>query len=322
MAPLDSSFRLDTFKSSPAPVGLERQCTLRTQAQCAGVGVHSGQKVTLKLFPAAPNSGITFIRTDLSGDARIIPAQWDHVADTKLCTVLGNDHGASVGTVEHLMAALRAMDIDNATIELDGPEVPIMDGSAAPFVFLIEMAGTVEQAAPREWLEILRPVTVEHDGKRASLSPATMPSFAVEIDFASAAIARQRYSLTVTDHGFKTQISRARTFGFLEEVDHLRKLGLARGGSLHNAIVIQGDEILNKDGLRYPDEFARHKLLDAIGDLALAGAPILGHFEGIRTGHALNNKLLRAVYADPTAWRLATRPHPALGNDMRLRAAG
>lgn len=283
------------------------QRTLYGVTQCTGVGVHSGKEVTLRLHPAPEDHGIMFVRTDLAPGKNIIPALWNHVVDTQLCTVIGNEHGATVGTVEHLMAALRALNIDNVRVELDGPEVPIMDGSAAPFVFMIEMAGIREQSEPRQWIEILRPIEVEHNGKHAALLPSELPMYNVEILFKSPLIDRQSYDFALSAAGFKGQISRARTFGFLEEVDQMRKMGLAQGGSLHNAVVISGDQVLNEDGLRYDDEFVRHKLLDAIGDLGLAGAPIRGTFSGYCTGHALNNKLLRALFADRGAWRMVTR---------------
>ncbi|MEJ0063073.1 MAG: UDP-3-O-acyl-N-acetylglucosamine deacetylase [Alphaproteobacteria bacterium] len=316
MTPLDTipfvARRQDNFR----PLPLVMQNTLRGTAQCTGVGVHSGEIVTLKLHPAPADHGIVFVRTDLPAGQNTIPATWDSVMDTRLCTVIGNATGATVGTVEHLLAAMRAMDIDNALVEIDGAEVPIMDGSSAPFVFLIEMAGIIEQDEPRQWIEILKPVQVDLDGKRAALVPGDQSVFNVEILFKSPVIDRQSYDFAVSPAGFKGEISRARTFGFLEEVDQLRKMGLARGGSLHNAIVINGDKIMNEDGLRYHDEFVRHKLLDAIGDLSLAGAPILGSFEGYCTGHALNNKLLRALFADASAWRMVTRPNMDAQTDL------
>ncbi len=298
------------------PVALELQRTLFGSTQCTGVGVHSGAPVTLRLLPAPADSGIVFIRTDLPEGQNVIPAQWDKVVDTRLCTMLGNAQGATIGTVEHLLSALRALNIDNAIIEIDGPEVPIMDGSAAPFVLLIEMAGVQEQDAPRQWLEILKSVEVQHDGKVATLLPADQASFSVAIKFDSSVIAEQSYDLAVSAASFKGEVSRARTFGFLAEVEQLRKMGLARGGSLHNAIVISDDKVLNEGGLRYSDEFARHKLLDAIGDLSLAGAPILGAFNAFCTGHALNNKLLHALFADRSAWRLTPRPDPMAMADL------
>jgi UDP-3-O-[3-hydroxymyristoyl] N-acetylglucosamine deacetylase len=281
------------------------QRTLRGTAECTGVGVHSGSKVTLRLLPAPEDSGIVFIRTDLHNGARRIPARWDHVIETRLCTVIGNAAGSRVATIEHLMAALRAYNIDNAIIEIDGAEVPVMDGSSDPFVFLIEMAGVAVQKSPRREIHVLKSVQVKENGKHARLDPAAEPRFSFEIDFDQKSIATQSYDFTLSPTGFKTEIGRARTFGFYEEVDQLRRLGFARGGSLDNAIVIKDDQVINEDGLRYGDEFVRHKLLDAIGDLALAGAPVHGHFRGHCSGHALNNQLLRALFQDPSAWRLA-----------------
>lgn len=281
---------------------LARQHTLGSVVQCSGVGVHSGEKVTMRLVPAAADTGIVFVRTDLKNGARAIPALWNNVVDTQLCTVIGNSHGGRVATIEHLMAALRAASIDNALIEIDGAEVPVMDGSADPFLFLIEMAGVVEQTAPRREIVILKPVEVAANGKRAVLTPADNQQFRFDIAFNRAPIQNQSFDFTLSHAGFKNQIGRARTFGFFEEVDQLRKLGFARGGSLQNAIVIKDNAILNEDGLRYGDEFVRHKLLDAIGDLALAGAPIRGEFYGNCSGHALNNQLLRALFAAPDAW--------------------
>jgi UDP-3-O-[3-hydroxymyristoyl] N-acetylglucosamine deacetylase len=280
------------------------QRTLAKAVECSGIGVHSGAKVNMRLIPAEADTGIVFFRTDLLNGARTIPARWDHVVDTRLCTVLGNDHGGKVGTVEHLMAALHACGVDNVTIEIDGGEVPVMDGSSESFVFLIEVAGTVAQAAPKRVLEILAPVEVEHNGKTARLLPADAQSYNVTIAFDRAPIKTQSCDLTLTPANFKGQISRARTFGFFEEAEQLQKMGLARGGSLDNAIIIKGDSILNEGGLRYDNEFARHKVLDAVGDLALAGMPIRGRFEGYCCGHALNNQLLRALFATPSAWRM------------------
>lgn len=280
------------------------QHTLKTAIDCTGVGLHSGQRVSMTLTPAAPDTGIVFLRTDLPAERALIPARWDLVTDTRLCTVVANAQGASVGTVEHLMAALRGCGVDNAVVELDGPEVPIMDGSSAPFVFLIECAGLQAQAAPRRVIRVLKEVRVQDGDKRVSLSPAHASTFEVEIDFQSAAIRRQEGILRLTaPDSFKTEVGSARTFGFLHEVEAMRKAGLARGGSMENAVVINGDRVMNEGGLRFTDEFVRHKILDAVGDLYMAGAPILGHFHGVRPGHAMNNLLLRALFADSSAWR-------------------
>jgi UDP-3-O-[3-hydroxymyristoyl] N-acetylglucosamine deacetylase len=233
-----------------------------------------------------------------------IPARWNQVVDTKLCTMIGNADGVTIGTVEHLMAAFAGAGVDNATVEIDGPEVPIMDGSADSFVFLIECAGIVEQSAASKRIKVLKRVTVSTEHACASLSPAPVASIDFALDYASPAIGRQEKSVILNQGAFKRELSRARTFGFVEEVEHLRKAGLARGGSLDNAIVIGENRVLNREGLRYGDEFVRHKMLDAIGDLYLAGAPIEGRFLGVRSGHALNNQLLRALFADEGAWAL------------------
>jgi UDP-3-O-[3-hydroxymyristoyl] N-acetylglucosamine deacetylase len=280
------------------------QQTLAKAVECSGIGVHSGTLVNLRLCPAPENTGITFVRTDLVNGARSIQARWDNVVDTRMCTVIGNSHGGTVATIEHLMAALHACGIDNAIIEINAGEVPVMDGSSDSFVFLIEVAGTVEQNALRREIEILAPVTVEHEGKRASLTPFDSARYSVTIDFNRAPILTQSCDVTLSAANFKNNISRARTFGFFEEVEQMQKAGLGRGGSLDNAIVIKGDAVMNKDGLRYSNEFARHKVLDAIGDLALAGMPIRGHFQGHCCGHMLNNRLLKALFADKAAWRM------------------
>lgn len=281
-----------------------RQQTLRSAISCTGVGLHSGSKTSLTLHPAPADSGIMFRRVDVRGKESEIAAIWSNVSDTRLNTCISNEEGVSVRTIEHLMSALAGMGVDNAVIEIDGEEVPVMDGSAAPFVFLIECAGLVEQAAPRQVIKLLKSVTVTDGDKIASLRPADHFTLSVDIDFPAAAIGRQQVSLTLESATFKAEISNARTFGFEQEVEAMRAAGLGRGGSLDNAVVISGDgsRVLNEDGLRYGDEFVRHKLLDALGDLALAGAPLEAHFSGARTGHALNNRLLHALFADSTAW--------------------
>jgi UDP-3-O-[3-hydroxymyristoyl] N-acetylglucosamine deacetylase len=302
--------------------GSTLQHTLKNSISCTGTGLHSGTKVTMTLCPAAPDTGIVFRRTDaVAGDTDIL-ARWDNVVDTHLNTTLGNADGAKVGTVEHLMAALSGCAVDNAIVEISGPEIPIMDGSAAPFVFLIECAGLVEQDRPRRAIEILKPVSVT-DGKRvAVLNPGAGFSVSVEIDFDSALVAHQKLEVNLVNGTFRSEIARARTFGFDHEVEQLRAMGLARGGSLDNAVVVSGDRVLNADGLRYDDEFVRHKVLDSIGDLYLAGGVIIGHFSGFRCGHALNNALLRRLFAEADAWRPASLDsRPAIGGGMPRRAA-
>jgi UDP-3-O-[3-hydroxymyristoyl] N-acetylglucosamine deacetylase len=262
----------------------------------------------MTLLPAEPGSGIVFRRVDLSGGGVRIPASWRHVVDTRMCTTLGVDapgkHGqVKVATVEHLLAAVAGCHLDNLEIELNGPEVPIMDGSSAPFVFLIDCAGTVEQKAAKRAIQVLKHVSAGNHEAMASLTPGHGFSISFEIDFDSAAIARQEYFVSLDNGAFKSDIARARTFGFMAEVNRLREAGLALGGSLDNAVVVDGDRVVNPDGLRYEDEFVRHKVLDAVGDLTLAGAPLLGHFHGFRSGHGMHNKLLRALFADRSAWR-------------------
>jgi UDP-3-O-[3-hydroxymyristoyl] N-acetylglucosamine deacetylase len=284
-----------------------RQRTLKTAIGCVGVGVHSGRKTSLTLHPATPNHGIVFRRTDLGVD---IPARFDNVSDTRLCTVIGSGD-ARVGTVEHLMAALAGTGIDNALIEIDGPEVPILDGSAAPFLFLLDCAGIVEQFEPRAMIEIMRPIRVTDGEAFAELRPYPRSSriappvleMELTIDFAAPAIGKQGCALRLTPNSFREELSSARTFAMAAEVEQLQKAGLALGGSLDNAVVVDGDKVLNPTGLRMPREFARHKMLDAVGDLALAGAALHGRFVAHRTGHSLNNKLLRALFADASAWR-------------------
>ncbi|HKR19554.1 MAG TPA: UDP-3-O-acyl-N-acetylglucosamine deacetylase [Stellaceae bacterium] len=285
------------------------QKTLKAPIHCRGIGLHSGAHVEMVLRPAAPDSGIRFYRSDRNTE---IVADWRNVVESPLCTTLTNSKGVSVGTVEHLMAALAGLEVDNVTVELDGPEIPVMDGSASPFVFLIDCAGLTEQDAPRRVIRVLKPVSVGTPGKSAVLAPSDRFAVSFAIDFASSAIRRQELTLSPCPATFKQELSAARTFGFLDEVERMREAGLARGGSLDNAVVVAGDRVLNEEGLRYVDEFVRHKMLDAIGDLYLAGAPLLGHFHGTRSGHALNRQLLAALFADRTAWCYAgTEQAPA-----------
>ena len=284
-------------------VATASQQTLKTIIGCRGIGLHSGHKVTMTLNPAPANTGIVFRRTDAAAEIR---ASWANTADSALCTVLSNGKGISISTVEHLMAALAGAEIDNAIVELDGPEVPVMDGSSAPFLFLIECAGVVEQDAPRRAIKVLKSVSVIEDDATAALSPDDGFSMSFEIDFDNPLIRRQDISLAFDEETFKSELSRARTFGLLDEVDRLRAAGLARGGSLDNAIVVGRDHVLNTGGLRYDNEFVRHKLLDAFGDLYLAGGPIIGSFRGVRSGHAHTRRLLATLFADGDAWCYTT----------------
>jgi UDP-3-O-[3-hydroxymyristoyl] N-acetylglucosamine deacetylase len=280
--------------------GTAPQCTLKAAISCVGVGLHTGQRVSLSFQPAPVDHGIVFRRADLGAG---VPARFDRVVDTRLCTVLEQD-SVRVGTVEHVMAALVGCGIDNAVVELDGPEPPIFDGSAAQFVFLLDCAGKVVQDTPRPVVEILRPVRVNDADGFAELRPGPIGlDMALSIDFAAAAIGRQALSLRLTPESFRHELSRARTFTLVEDIDRLRATGLAQGGSLDNAVVVDQARVLNPAGLRAPDEFVRHKLLDAVGDLALAGVSLRGRFIAHRSGHTLNNRLLRALFADRAAWQ-------------------
>lgn len=282
------------------------QHTVAAPFAVTGIGVHSGAPATLTVYPAPAGSGITFIRTDITDRDNVIPARYDHVTDTRLCTVLANKDGASVSTVEHVLSAFAALGLDNATVEIDGPEAPIMDGSAAPFIKAIDKAGLQRQKSPRKVIVIKKTVVVQDGDKEVILSPADGQYFGFEIAFDNALIGRQKYTLNLKEAAYRADISSARTFGFLHEVEALRKMGLARGGSLDNAIVVDGDTVLNPDGLRFKNEFVRHKVLDAIGDIYLAGMQIIGHYHGVKAGHAMNNKILHALFADPTAYAVVT----------------
>lgn len=286
------------------PTLSEANRTLKVAIPCAGIGVHSGRRVSVTLRPAEPGAGIVLRRTDLGVE---IPARYDHVVDTRLCTTLGlaDRPEARVGTVEHLMAALAGCRVADCVVEVDGPELPILDGSSAPWVFLLDCAGFVDQGRAAA-IEVLRPVRVT-DGKAfAELRPKSGHglTLAMSIAFDAAAIGRQALTVDLSESVFRHDLSCARTFGLAHEVAALRSAGFARGGTLRNAVVVDGARVLSPGGLRMPDEFVRHKLLDAVGDLALAGTPLAGRFIGHLSGHALNNRLLRALFESPANWRL------------------
>jgi UDP-3-O-[3-hydroxymyristoyl] N-acetylglucosamine deacetylase len=304
------------------PTDRTQRRTLKTAIGCVGVGLHSGRRVSLTLRPAAAGTGIVFRRTDLGID---IPARFDRVVDTRLCTALVAEDAphARIGTVEHVMAALAGTGVTDAVLELDGAEVPILDGSAEPFVFLIDCAGTVALGSAAPVIEVLRTVRVSEGDAFAELAPATTPGFeaTLSIDFPATAIGQQRLALRVTPATFRAALANARTFTLAEEISRLRAAGLAQGGSLDNAVVVDGPLVLNPGGLRRPDEFVRHKLLDVVGDLSLAGGVLSARFSGHRSGHALNNRLLRALFADRGAWRLVEGDVAADGVTTRLPAA-
>jgi len=283
----------------------QHQSTVARTARLSGVGVHSGAPVTVAIHSAPAGSGIVFVRTDVTDGDNRIAASVAAVRNTLLATVIGNDAGVTVSTVEHLMATFAGLGVDNALVEIDGPEMPILDGSAADFAAQLE-AAPAAPTTPRRYLEILAPIEVAGPGKRAALVPAAGFEMSVEIIFDAPAIGRQRLELPVDPAAFRGEIADARTFGFIAEVEQLRAAGLGRGASLENTIVVDGDRLLNPGGLRRPDEFVRHKALDALGDLALLGAPILGRYEASCGGHALNNALGKAVLEQTGAWRFVT----------------
>src|SRR5436189_993480 len=282
-----------------------RQATLRSQATVTGVGVHSGLPVSLILGPAPVDAGFVFIRTGLDGCDREVQASAQSVIATEFATVLGDREGPLVSTAEHVLAALRGMGIDNATIETDGPEVPIMDGSAAPFVAAIDQAGILTQSGSRRFIQVLKPVQVAMGASFGELRPnASGFRTEVEIDFANPVIGRQSYTLDLTPERFRREICRARTFGCMGDVARLWSAGFALGASFENSVVFDEKRLLNVEGLRYSDECARHKVLDVIGDLALAGLPLLAAYRSVRGGHKLNHAVLTALMADRSAWRV------------------
>ena len=290
-----------------------QQRTIKNVTRATGVGLHSGEKVYMTLRPAPPDTGIVFRRTDVE-PAVEIPAEATLVTETTLCTGLSTG-GANVQTVEHLMSALAGLGIDNILIELSAPEVPIMDGSSGPFVFLLQSAGIVEQGAPKRFIRITRPVEVRDGDKIARFEPYDGFRLGFTIDFRHPAIptTRSRAEVEFSTENYIREVSRARTFGFMRDLEYMRDRNLGLGGSMDNAIVLDDFRVLNEDGLRYADEFVRHKILDAVGDLYLAGRPVIGAFEGYKSGHALNNKLVRALLAQQDAWEEVTFPEAETG---------
>ncbi len=284
-----------------------RQRTLKSIVQTTGVGLHSGRKVTLILRPAAANTGVIYRRTDLNPPVDF-PADPESVRDTMLCTALVNDDGVRISTVEHLNAALAGMGIDNVIIEVDAPEIPIMDGSASPFVFLLQSAGIEILNAAKRFIRIKKPVRIEDGDKWVEIQPFDGFRLDFTIDFDHPAIDAdvQNLVLDFSSQSFIKDISRARTFGFMRDIEYLQSQNLCLGGSFDNAIVLDEFRILNEDGLRYDNEFVTHKVLDAIGDLYMCGHSIIGEFKAYKPGHALNNQLLRAILADQEAWEWAT----------------
>ncbi|MDO5648231.1 UDP-3-O-acyl-N-acetylglucosamine deacetylase [Paracoccus sp. (in: a-proteobacteria)] len=294
------------------------QATVKKMVRFDGVGLHSGAPATLEIHPAPANHGIVFRRVDLT-PAVDIPARWDFVTPSKLCTLMDNGAGVTLSTVEHVMAALSGTGIHNAVVTVDGPEVPILDGSAAPFVAAIMDAGIKTQRAPLRAIRVLRPVEVREGEAFARLTPGDHLEIDFQIDFVDAAIGHQEKHLDMANGAFVRELADSRTFCRAADVEMMRKNGLALGGTYLNAVVVDGANVLSPGGLRHHDEAVRHKMLDAVGDLALAGAPLLAQYTGHRAGHAMTNRLLRALFADPTAWEWV-QCSPAL--EGRLPGAG
>jgi len=283
----------------------EYQTTLKSRVTLSGIGVHSGKAVSIHLNPADPDTGVVFSRIDLDGNAREIRALVSEIGATDLSTVLGDPAGAHVATVEHLMAALLGLGIDNVAIEIDGPEVPILDGSAAMFVDAFDQAGIEEQDARRRYIRIVKPVRIENGSSWAEFRPHNGTRFEIDIEFDSPAIGRQAFAAEVDPARFRKDVSRARTFGFMRDVERLWAAGYALGSSLENSVVIGDDHrVINVEGLRFNDEFVRHKTLDAMGDLALAGARFIGCFRSWRGGHKLNAAALRRLLSDRSAFEI------------------
>lgn len=303
-----------------------KQTTLADQVVIEGIGVHQGRPARVVLHPAEAGSGITFLRTQLAnGRERLIEARSHAVRDTQLCTVIGDDTGATVATIEHLMAALAGLGIDNVLVEVDGPEMPILDGSSRLFVEAIDQVGLRTLAAPRKMVKVLKPVRVEHGQSVVELLPrAEGFRLDVEIAFDSKVIGRQAFGIDLDPTAFRRDIAAARTFGFMRDVERLWKAGLALGASLENTIAVGEDAVVNPEGLRFPNEFVRHKLLDAIGDLSLAGYSIQGHYKAFCPGHKLNAMILDALFADRSAYALVEsqrRPVRSAGELLQPAAA-
>ncbi len=277
-----------------------RQRTISQPVSFSGVGVHSGKKVNLTIKPAPVNHGIKFVRTDLT-DKPSVSAHFNMVVDTSLATVIGYD-GFIVSTIEHLMASFAGFSIDNAIVELDAYELPIMDGSAGPFISYIKTAGIEEQLGPKYFFIVKEPIELKEDGKFVGIYPASKFKITCTIYYDHPLIREQSYSIDVSDQVFEKEICRARTFGFLQEIEYLKKYGFARGGSLDNVIVLDEKGILNKDGLRFPDEFVRHKILDCIGDFSLLGMPVLGHVIVNKSGHSFNHAFLKKFFENKKSW--------------------
>lgn len=279
------------------------QHTILAPITFSGIGLHSGKPVKMRLVPAPVDHGVVFRHLGHAAGKNLIPALYNHVVDTRLCTVIANEYGARVGTIEHIMAALRGLGVDNVVVEVDADEVPVMDGSSKPFVDAILTTGLEEQAQPRRAIKIRQAISVQDGDKTVTLSPSDVPVYKGHIHFENASvIGEQEYTLRLVNGNFAHDVADCRTFGFEKEALMLRAAGLGLGGSFENAIILNDDGVMNPSGLRCSDEFVRHKVLDAVGDLALAGGLILGQYSGYKAGHALNNSILHALFANPDAW--------------------
>lgn len=283
---------------------IELQTTLKQEIKCNGIGLHSGVEVSLKIKPSAAQYGIWFRRTDINTKDNMIAAHYLNVSESELCTTLSNESGATISTVEHLMAAFAGCGIQNALVEVDGPEIPIMDGSSDWFVRKIISVGTKQLIEPLRVIHVKREISVETDNSYASITPFRELSISFEIDFEDEAIGYQKKSLNMANGSFVKELCNSRTFCRNSDVEVMKKNGLALGGSLDNAIVVSGEKVLNPEGFRYKDECVRHKMLDVLGDLALAGVPIIGAFKGSKSGHSLTNKLLRKLFSDSSAFEM------------------
>ncbi len=294
------------------------QKTLADTVACTGIGLHSGARISLTLKPANVDTGIRFVRTDVFDKDNVVPALYSNVTDTRLCTYLSNSDGVSIGTIEHLMASFHAVGITNAIVEVSGAELPILDGSSAPFLFLIECAGVKEQNAPRKAIKVLKSVRAEHNDAYTTLDVASSGlSFDFYLDYPNTVAADKRFSYELDIKSFKTELSQARTFCMLQEVEFMRQNGLAQGGSLKNAVVIDGMKIVNKEGLRYEDELVKHKILDAVGDLYTSGYTIIGKYNGFKGGHMLNNMLLKELFSSSENYEIVDMNEAVLGKNYQ-----
>ncbi len=286
------------------------QHTIKKSIKLIGVGLHTGKEIELVIKPAPANSGIRFVRKDINPQV-FIPARLEHIVDVHFATTIGVEN-IRVSTVEHLMSAFAGANIDNAIVELTGPEVPACDGSAYTFFTFLKKAGKLAQEKPRHYMKIIRPVSVSEGESFISIEPSDELAVTLEIDFKHPLIARQKFSGVINEQTFKKEIARARTFGFLKDVEMMQANGLALGGSLDNAVVLTESSIVNEEGLRFPDEFVKHKVLDLIGDLYLAGMPIIGHVKGFKSGHSLHAKLLKTIFKNSDSYKIIEKEKPSL----------